>query len=695
MHHIRTEPTPALDFAAWIAKDPVAASIAIDRELVRQGGLRAFIKLAWHTVEGSTPYSSNWHIDAICDHLEAVSSSEIKRCMIAVPPRSMKPVWEGETVVIKGRGSVKLASVKLGDLILTHRRRFRRVLAVHDNGILPTLQICTRGGRTARMAYDHPVLTAAGFRPCAKVGPGTLVVVATAPRLFGLNTGDTRFDEVATLEPAQPARCICLTVEEDETFTAGGIVVHNSVSTAVMWPAWDWIDHPERRSLFSSYAHNLSKRDSARCRRVIQSPWFQARWGNRFRLTGDQNAKWRFENDRTGYRLATSVNGQLTGEGGDFVIVDDPLNSKDANSALKRENMLTWWSESMSTRLNDPANGAFVIIQQRLHMDDLIGDILRKQGVVEDGGDYTYLCLPAMFEPDHPNRWFRDPRKEMGELLWPEHVPQKVVDTLMCALGPYAGNGQLQQRPAPREGGLFKRSWFPLVSVLPPDLEYSRGWDMAATEKQILKTDPDWTATVLFGWSRSMRRWYIVDIQRWRESPAMIERLVKQVSQEDRDLGRDVKIVLPQDPGAAGKAMAQSYLHMLSGFDVMLEPQSGDKGHRATPLASQASGGNVSMLKSDKWNEDFLQEITGFPTASHDDMVDAAASAFTRLTGGTTGLLEFYARQMDDLTRAKAEAAMELAKHGGVLPGLVVREEETQDLARALLPSATRGPVLS
>ncbi len=551
------EPTPALDFAAWIARDPIAASIAIDRELVARFGLRAFTKLAWSTVEGNTPYSSNWHLDAIADHLEAVSRGEIKRCIIAVPPRSSK-----------------------------------------------------------------------------------------------------------------------------------------SVSTAVMWPAFDWVDNPQRRSLFASYAHNLSKRDSARCRRVIQSPWYQARFGDRFRLTGDQNAKWRFENDKTGYRLATSVNGQLTGEGGDFCVIDDPLNSRDANSVLKRENMLSWWSESMSTRLNDPANGAFVVIQQRLHEDDLIGDILRKQGVVEDGGEYTYLCLPALHEPDHPNRWFRDPRKEVGELLWPAHVPLKVVNTLRLALGEFGFAGQMQQRPAPREGGLFKRSWFPLVAIMPPDLEWARGWDMAATEKQLTKSDPDWTATVLIGWSRSMRRWYIAEVRRWRESPAMVERLVKQIAQEDRDLGRDVKIALPQDPGAAGKAMAQSYLQMLSGFDVHLEAQSGDKGHRATPLASQASGGNISLLKAD-WNEDFLLELCGFPTASHDDQVDAAASAFTRLTGGTTGLLEYYARQMDEATARRAAELLALAQHGGTLPGLVVHEEDTTDFARALLTAGTRKPVLS
>lgn len=540
-------PRPAgIELAEWIARDPVAASIAIDRELVRVGGLRAFIKLAWPTVEGMTPYSSNWHIDAICDHLEAISRGELKRCMIAVPPRSMK-----------------------------------------------------------------------------------------------------------------------------------------SVSVAVMWPAWDWIDNPGRRSLFSSYAHNLSKRDSARCRRVIMSNWYQERWGDRFKLVGDQNAKWRFENDKTGYRLATSVAGQLTGEGGDFVVVDDPVNSTDADSSLKRERMLTWWRESMSTRLNDTANGAFLIIQQRLHESDLVGDILRKQGVIEDGGEYTYLCLPALFEPDHPNRWFRDPRKEAGELLWPSHVPKKALDTLMLALGPYAGAAQMQQRPAPREGGLFKHTWFPRVRELPDDLVFARGWDLAATEKKVVKSDPDWTATCLIGFSRSRKRWYILDVQRWREGPAEIERRIKTVAEADRAAGRIVKIVIPQDPGQAGVAQARAMVSMLAGCDVALEPQSGSKVVRSNPLASQASGGNVSLLEA-QWNDEFMQEITGFPTGAHDDMVDAAASAFTRLTGGTSGLLEYYAQQVEEAERAKQAQADALAAAGGTVPGLIVRSEETTDFGQAL-----------
>src|SRR2546427_124399 len=109
-----------------------------------------------------------------------------------------------------------------------------------------------------------------------------------------------------------------------------------SLLTAVFWPAWVWIDRPETRWLFASYSANLSVRDSVKCRRLVESQWYQERWGNRYQLAGDQNQKHRFENDRTGYRIATSVGGSATGERGDVVVVDDPHSVDQAESDAQR-----------------------------------------------------------------------------------------------------------------------------------------------------------------------------------------------------------------------------------------------------------------------------------------------------------------------------------------------------------------------
>jgi len=230
-----------------------------------------------------------------------------------------------------------------------------------------------------------------------------------------------------------------------------------SLAVSVFWPVWEWIHHPERRWLFASYALSLSIRDSVRCRRLIESDWFQSNWGDRFKLAGDQNAKHRFENDKTGARIAVSVGGSATGEGGDRVVCDDPHSVTERESDAARSAVLDWWDQTMSTRLNNPADGARVIVMQRVHEKDLAGHVLAQ-------GGYEHLCLPAEFES---TRYFlpseiewSDWRKTEGELLWPARFSKETLADLKVRLGPSGYAGQFQQRPVPAAGARFQKEWF-------------------------------------------------------------------------------------------------------------------------------------------------------------------------------------------------------------------------------------------
>ena len=197
---------------------------------------------------------------------------------------------------------------------------------------------------------------------------------------------------------------------------------------------WTWTVQPEKRFLFASYAASLSVRDSVKCRRLITSPWYQEHFGGGYNLTGDQNQKQRFENDKTGQRIATSVDGALTGEGGDIIVIDDPHNVREAESSI----VLDWWDQAMQTRLNDPKTGAFIIIMQRVHEKDLTGHIL-----ANEHSDWDHLCLPARYEIGHPTPtqsrlYFTDPRTQEGELLWPNRVDENTLTKLEKSLGTYA-----------------------------------------------------------------------------------------------------------------------------------------------------------------------------------------------------------------------------------------------------------------
>ena len=419
-----------------------------------------------------------------------------------------------------------------------------------------------------------------------------------------------------------------------------------SLACAVFFPAWAWIQRPEMRFLFSSYSQDLSFRDSIACRNIIASDWYQARWGDRFKLSAAENQVHQFSNTKTGRRQATSVGAKGTGLGGSIIVVDDPHDVKKAESEEIRSKTTRWWDETMASRVNDPRTGAFIIIQQRVHENDLAGHVMKRRQRMP----YTHLCLPAEFEPDHPHRWAGDPRVEPGELLWPEHMPRAELEELKESLGPFSVAGQLQQRPTPREGGLFKRRWFEIASDLPPGtISWVRGWDLAASVKQIAKSSPDYTAQVLMGRVRHTGKFVIGEAMHWRCEPDEVRRLVRQKA-ETPAFGtpcKHVKISIPQDPGQAGKDQARQYATMLAGWSVAIEPQTGDKATRAMGFAAQAAAGNVTIVAGDWDLEAFLAELTGFPNAEHDDFCDAASSAFNRLLDGTTGMLDYY-REMSD-----------------------------------------------
>lgn len=393
-----------------------------------------------------------------------------------------------------------------------------------------------------------------------------------------------------------------------------------SLIVSVMWPAWTWITRPHTRWLFSSYAANLSIRDSVKMRRLIQSPWYQERWRSRFRLTGDQNEKIRFENDRTGYRIAASVDGANTGEGGDVIVSDDPNNVREAESETVRTATNEWWDEVMSTRGNDPSTVAHIIIQQRTHHDDLSGHVL-----AQDRG-YIHLCLPSRYEHDHPHRWERDPRKRDGELLWPERFDEPAMHALERALGPYATAGQLQQRPAPRSGGMFVRDQFRIIPAVPANpIAVVRAWDNGATEG-----GGDYTAGVLM--LKYADGTYVVgDVVRGQWASSQRDMVKRQTAVLDRQqYGARVRIRDVQDPGAAGKDSARASVKNLAGFSVVTERPTGDKEVRADPLASQQQVGNVSLVDA-PWNKDYIDELCGFRSWAHDDQVDASADAFNEI----------------------------------------------------------------
>jgi predicted phage terminase large subunit-like protein len=307
------------------------------------------------------------------------------------------------------------------------------------------------------------------------------------------------------------------------------------------------------------------------------------------------------------------------------LLIDDPHSTKTAESEAERNNTTRQFREGAQNRLNDQEKSAIIVIMQRLHEKDVSGQI------VALGMGYTHLMLPMEFEPARACRTsigWSDPRTDDGELLDPRRFPRETVDKLKRDLGSYAYAGQYLQRPTPREGGLFKRHWFAgkVIKTAPRGTIWVRGWDLAATKLDATDTRGARTAGVKLGLTPT-GEFIVGDMKAAGEDAENVERLIRTVAEID---GVGVSIDLPQDPGQAGKVQKRALVKALAGYNVRVTPETGDKVTRATPLSSQAEGGNLFLLEG-PWNEEYLEEICLFPGGARKDLVDATSRAFGAL----------------------------------------------------------------
>lgn len=448
-----------------------------------------------------------------------------------------------------------------------------------------------------------------------------------------------------------------------------------SMSTNVMFPAWEWGPRQQTHHRFISASHDqgLSIRDMMRCRDLILSPWYQNAWGHEFEFKGDANAKIEYHNDKTGWRKASSTGAGLTGWRGDRILLDDPHAIRDLESEALRERSLRWFAETLPTRLNDSELSAIVVIMQRIDQRDISGLILK-----EDLG-YEHLCLPMEFEPNRRSfsavknpsrpretvalihrdgepipRWvnhqeFEQDRLELGELgaedqigpfqeltLWdnrteqdelldpvrfPRHAVEALKKTFRSWGGTYAEAGQLAQRPAPRGGGMFQRKDFEYLDNAPVGVSWIRAYDLASSKE---KRSP-WTVGCKIGVDRTGRV-ILADVDRRRATPAQVDEMMLELANQD---GKATEIDFPQDPGQAGKSQVSYIKKNLAGFAAWSSPESGSKEDRAKPLAAQAEGGNVYLVRG-PWNDAFINEATSFPNGDYKDQIDAASRGYAR-----------------------------------------------------------------
>lgn len=455
--------------------------IAIDRELASRSFFD-YVKIAFPQVEPGVPFLDNWHIQALCAHMQAVFDNEIKDLVINVPPGSMK-----------------------------------------------SLAICT------------------------------------------------------------------------------------------LYPTWTWTQDPGRRGIYASYSADLANRDSLRSRQLIESPWYQERWGEAADnpivvRNRDQWSVQRYSNQAAGFRMATTVAGRLVGYHGHDLIVDDPIKPTDCTD-LALDAAEFWWFKGMITRRLPNAHR--VVIMQRLHDRDLAGLS------IEAG--FASLVIPMEYEKGPRTKTplgTVDPRTREGEPLWPARWSETELAELKKDLGPRETAAQLQQRPAPAEGAIFKEAYLKWYKAAPA---LRRMNVVLSVDANFKRTDTG-SYAVAQVWGARGAEYYLLDQIRDRYSFSELLDAVRRLASKWRTASR----ILVEDK-ANGSALVNVLGKELSGVTPVLPER--DKVRRAHAIEPLWAAGNVYLPDRSiaPWIDDFWLECRSFPVAKHDDQVDAMSQALAHL----------------------------------------------------------------
>ena len=407
-----------------------------------------------------------------------------------------------------------------------------------------------------------------------------------------------------------------------------------SLLTSVIWPAWEWGPKGKQSMRYLGTAHkqDLAVRDSTKCRRLIQSDWYQRLWP--IELTGDQNAKTKFENSATGFREAMAFT-SMTGSRGDRVILDDPHSVDDANSRVKLSADVVTFREALPSRVNND-DSAIVIIMQRLAVGD-VSDVALELG-------YEHLLIPMRYEAGR-SKWVLgkgDPRKIDGELMFPERFSEANVAELESSLGSHAVAGQLQQRPNPRGGRIVKTEWFQLYDV-PPRIKHRV---IYADTAQKTAEHNDYSVFEEWGLGEDGKL-YLLDLIRGKWEIPELERRAPAFWNKAK--GRD-SVVMGQlrqmkiEDNASGTGLIQR-MKLDHRIPVAGIKRTKDKYTRLTDVIGYIESGYVCLPRNAPFLSDFVGECEAFTADDshpHDDQIDPMIDAINDMlaVGNTAQLWE-------------------------------------------------------
>jgi hypothetical protein len=638
--------------AAFLKIRAAAAAAGIGAEGVSAfAARRNFIDFIQYTMPSYIPERFHRFLAA---KLQAVVDGKIRRLIISAPPQRGKPVAHGTPVLMGDGRDAPIEQIRVGDEVMSDRGRPRKVTAVYEQGLLPTIGVGSMSGCFVYAAADHPFLTQFGFKDAGELQWGeTLVKLNEHLR--------PTFDTLNRLTDGGVRPCRCLAVEDDHTFTADRLIVHNSQQTSKHLPAYWLAKRPNDPIILTSYGAELAEEHSEDARNIVLSQEYGELFPH-IRLRGDTQAKkrWRLEGYRGGV-VAAGVQGPIIGRGGMLGIIDDPFESwAAAQSRTIREGVYQWYRGTFRGRMWEGA--AIILIMTRWHKEDLAGRL-----IADYPGDWEVIRVPALAETqkerDQLNEMVGLPKglpdpigREPGEPISPRRYSKKEEEQVKKDVGSEAHAAEYQGAPRSAEGNKFKEEWFEQNMVAPEDvprrgMKYVRYWDKAGTDEAQAGPRTAFTVGVLMG-KDSLGIYYVIDVARAQLSDLKRNLLILNTAKRDAAIyGGDVEVWVEQEPASGGKESAAISVRQLAAFDIHIDSvnDKGSKLVRARPYAAQMENNNVKIVRDvrsemwvptvgedgqwlpHRWNKPFREEHTEYPNGLK-DQVDAGSGGYAALT---------------------------------------------------------------
>jgi predicted phage terminase large subunit-like protein len=389
-----------------------------------------------------------------------------------------------------------------------------------------------------------------------------------------------------------------------------------STIASQMYIAWVWTIDPTQRFICGSYAQTIARKDATFTQQIINSDQYK-RWFPSVKLTKDAVDLMR--NTKNGERYATSTGSGITGIHAHQIVVDDPLNPKEASSDVERQTALDWLTQTLPTRKVDKKVTPTILVMQRLHESDPTGYI------IESGIKHKHICLPATASDLISPPECRD--KYVDGLLDPVRLDYAVLDEMKKTLGSYGYSGQFDQRPAPADGGIIKRSYFQIIedTSVPRSLPVMYFLDSAYGE-----ANSDFSAIIAY--SLSNGNLYIRQAQQVR---MQFPDLVKFIPEFCQRTGYDPRSIVWVEPKASGKSLVQT-LRATTNLNIKEDVSpTKDKVARVQDVIAPIESGRC-FLSRGGWNQEFIDQCSVFPNGSQDGYVDCLSASGRRafISGG-------------------------------------------------------------